>query len=516
MARKFRILHIGILSIESEFIDRDEVTIDFLDARIIENETIDFDEVLQFIGQQKAYNFVFVEYAYGEKLKQILKHVVEPYNTYINAEYYDELFSTDEYFIKMFVRPIAAINRQELIEKVKSLCFSGQYGDKKGPRQLIIHPNFYGEHEYLGNRWLKLSGSFGEKYQQVVMLDDMLYYEKDKPLEIWPEYKIEGDISIEITFRIFISGSVDDIIRTITVTEQELKEPIIIDVMPKDAFISYSVKAKGEGNLYLGAVHRRWSRLEFGKFLLGGEIFKDNERNEFIYIFNPGDMKPPLNVYFSGYRSAEGFEGYFMMQKLGAPFLLIGDPRIEGGGFYIGSDEYEQGIQQVINEKLEYLNFNSEDLILSGLSMGSFGAIYYGAKLDPSAVIVGKPLVNIGTIGHNMKLLRPEEFGTSLDILLETTGGNTDKHVKQLNEKFWDTFNNEDISKTTFAICYMEDDDYDLYAFNELLDVLSSNRARVLSRGIPGRHNDDSPTINNWFINFYNILLEMKFGRSKQ
>ena len=33
-------------------------------------------------------------------------------------------------------------------------------------------------------------------------------------------------------------------------------------------------------------------------------------------------MKPPLNVYFSGYRTAEGFEGYYMMKRMNAPFYL--------------------------------------------------------------------------------------------------------------------------------------------------------------------------------------------------
>ena len=34
---------------------------------------------------------------------------------------------------------------------------------------------------------------------------------------------------------------------------------------------------------------------------MGGR-FTDEKRDEFIHYFNPGDMKPPLNVYFSGYR----------------------------------------------------------------------------------------------------------------------------------------------------------------------------------------------------------------------
>ncbi|WP_285835273.1 accessory Sec system protein Asp2, partial [Staphylococcus aureus] len=92
-----------------------------------------------------------------------------------------------------------------------------------------------------------------------------------------------------------------------------------------------------------------------------------------------------------------------MMKRMNAPFLLIGDPRIEGGSFYIGSSKYEKGIVNVIEQTLEQLNFNSHELILSGLSMGSFGALYYGAQLDPQAIIVGKPLVNIGTIAEHMR-----------------------------------------------------------------------------------------------------------------
>ena len=37
--------------------------------------------------------------------------------------------------------------------------------------------------------------------------------------------------------------------------------------------------------------------------------------------------------------------------------------------------------------------------------MGSFGALYYATVLEPAAVIIGKPLINIGTIANNMKLL---------------------------------------------------------------------------------------------------------------
>ena len=162
--------------------------------------------------------------------------------------------------------------------------------------------------------------------------------------------------------------------------------------------------------------------------------------SKFIHYFHPGDLKPPLNVYFSGYRTAEGFEGYFMMKRMNAPFILIADPRIEGGAFYLGSENYEQAIRKVIQNALDYLGFANNQLILSGLSMGSFGALYYATKLNPAAVIVGKPLINLGTIANNMKLVRPNDFGTSLDILRLNQNGITNKDVVQLDNHFGSKF----------------------------------------------------------------------------
>ncbi|MCD2486615.1 accessory Sec system protein Asp2, partial [Staphylococcus aureus] len=82
----------------------------------------------------------------------------------------------------------------------------------------------------------------------------------------------------------------------------------------------------------------------------------------------------------------------------------------------------------------------SHELILSGLSMGSFGAFYYGAQLNPQAIIVGKPLVNIGTMAEHMRLLRPEECGTALDVLVSNEGDTSQGSIQALNQKFWQTF----------------------------------------------------------------------------
>ena len=112
-----------------------------------------------------------------------------------------------------------------------------------------------------------------------------------------------------------------------------------------------------------------------------------------------------------------------------------------------------------------------------------------------------------------MKLLRPNEFGTANDVLLTNEGGVSKQDIANMDQRFWNKLEHSHLSDTIFAIAYMEHDDYDAMAFHNISPILSKQRAHVMSRGVPGRHNDDSPTITNWFINFYNMILEDRFGR---
>lgn len=58
----------------------------------------------------------------------------------------------------------------------------------------------------------------------------------------------------------------------------------------------------------------------------------------------------------------------------------------------------------------------------------------------------------------------------------------------------------------------MQHDDYDPHAFQELLPVLTAHQARVMNCSIPGRHNDDSPTIASWFVNFTTLFWKTSLG----
>nr|WP_306437970.1 accessory Sec system protein Asp2 [Staphylococcus hyicus] len=513
VARKFRVLQIGGHDYGPHFEDSKHTDWDYLNPDVFDNFSDYTHAVKTTIKVHGKFDFVFVQTSFSEGLMGTLDLVSQPYTTYVDKQFWDTDFENHALVHERMIRPLYYNSPNDLYEKIKSVTFPGQYGDKVSPKYCIVSPSFEGEAHYEGNKALVISGDFGKEMTPILSWQKHLFYDEGKVIQIWPEFTVTGNVEVEFVFRLITQGTADTFVEEYVRHHTEWDAPLEIPRRTHDAYIIISARAKGQGTFHMGAVHKRWSRLDLGQFILGGKRFSDINHDEFIYYFNPGDMKPPLNVYFSGYRPAEGFEGYFMMNRFNAPFILIGDPRIEGGAFYLGSETFEQAIKNVIQDGLDYLGFNRNELILSGLSMGSFGALYYGAQLNPAGIVVGKPLINVGTIAQNMPLQRPEDFGTALDVLLKNEEGLEVSHIEHLNRKFWDKIENADFSRTTFAIAYMEQDDYDMHAFKMLLPVMTRQHARVMSRGVPGRHNDDSPTITSWFVNFYNIILESQFGR---
>lgn len=402
--------------------------------------------------------------------------------------------------------------KEEIVRYLEKNLFRGQYGAKLKISDIDLHPSFDGKVTHFGYVSLDFDGNFGKDFEP------LFTYRYNVPsstvaLEFWQEYTVTGNSEIAIEVTSFVAGSVYDIQETRLISGDELKKPFILNTEEEQYYYSFSILARGQGKISFGPLHYRNSRQGLGQFILGGERFADSRRQEFISYFEPGDMKPPLNVYFSGYRSAEGFEGYFMMKDMKSPFLLIGDPRLEGGSFYGGSSELEDAIEDKIASSLDYLGFSSNDLIFSGLSMGTFGALYYASSFNPAAVIVGKPFASLGNTTKALKLRRPNEFETMADVTLSLTGGTDEEHIELLNQKFWSKFDKSDFPNTDFAIAFMEDDDYDGTATEELIEHLSSKASHIYAKGYPGRHNDNSPAINKWFLKQYSTILADKFGR---
>ncbi|HFI0162504.1 TPA: accessory Sec system protein Asp2 [Streptococcus suis] len=403
--------------------------------------------------------------------------------------------------------------KQETIEYLYRNLFSGQYGAKLKIPEIDVNPNFTGTVQYDGNVGVIFDGQFGQDYETLFTFRFNLP-SFSMSLELWPEYiKESGDTSIRMEIIALRKGSLGDIHNIIHIDEAQMQEPYILQSDEAVGYYSVSFAVKGSGRLKFGVTHWRYSREGLGKFVLGGKGYSDSKRQEIFSYFNPGDLKPPLNVYFSGFRGAEGFEGFFMMKSMGAPFVLIADPRLEGGCFYSGTDELENNVKRAIQDALDYLGFTSDQLILSGLSMGAFGGLYYAAHFKPHAVVVGKPFTNLGDTVANLKLRRPDEFETSGDMIRNVVGGSDQAAIERFNQHFWDKFAPVSFEKTQFAIAYMEQDDYDGHALERLVEHLADSETHIFAKGYEGRHNDNSRAINRWFIAQYHQFLKHDFGR---
>lgn len=392
--------------------------------------------------------------------------------------------------------------------------FSKPYGEKFRFQNLAIARGFSGRVNWDGNYSVCLEGDFGETLCQTVFWRNNIPVFQGQCIDLWLEYRKSPEVEIALTVTQFVQGSIADIQQVWEFSEKELDQIVQIDNQMREGPVFVSLSARGKGELQITALHDRYSRRGHGHFLPGGERYVTSRREEIFCYFDPGDRKPPLNVYFSGYKTLEGFEGYNMMRGMGCPFLLVAEARLEGGCFYMGSEEYEGMLAGTIRKYMEELGFSSDQIILSGLSMGTFGALYYGCDIMPHALILGKPLASIGNVAANERLLRPGGFPTSLDVLHYLCGSTDREAAQRLNARFWDKFDRADFSSTKFVISYMLEDDYDMDAYATLLSHLQSEGAQVYGKGLHGRHNDNTGGIVNWFTGQFEKLLREDFGRT--
>lgn len=394
--------------------------------------------------------------------------------------------------------------------------YSRPYGEKFDPHMMSVSPDFHGSVSWHGYSEAILSGSFGKTMRQAAFWRGNIPVEQGQAIDFWLEYEKDDSVSIELQIIQFPRGSVSAIQNIWTFSEEDLKQPVTIDneKLPGPVFVS--LNACGEGTLKISALHDRYSRRGNGAFLPGGKRWVTSSREEVFTYFDPGDLKPPLCVYFSGYKTMEGFEGYRMMRRMGCPFLLVSESRLEGGAFYLGDDAYESLIVQAIQEACRSIGFTENQIVLSGLSMGTFGALYYGTKIAAGDVIVGKPLVSLGNVAENERLVRPGLFATSLDVLWKSEGSLSHEAAQALNARFWDRFDQTDWSDRTIYAAYMIEDDYDQDAYQKLLAHVRGTKARMIGKGLHGRHNDDTHGIVSWFVWQYRRVLREEFGREQK
>lgn len=397
--------------------------------------------------------------------------------------------------------------------------FPGASGLKLDVADYVVAPTYTGSVALVGKAYSELEGDFGADWQLVTYLKNSVWIPPHLHYKFLLDFEaVKGDAELSLHIDLYDpnTGEYKD---TKTLSGAELRTGVIeIDGGDKSFNAQFNIYARGTGCVHIGPVHMRRSRGPYGELLVNGQRLIPNTgmNGDLAAYFDAGDMKPPLNVYFSGYHGKESFEGNFMMRGFNSPFLLITDSRVEGGAFYLGTPELEQQVVDTIRATLKRLGFGPHDLILSGLSMGTFASLYYAGRLEPYAVVIGKPLTNLGTIASNVRIMRPMDFGTATDLLLTYGGGLDQAAIDRLNQRFWDRFKAGNYAHTTFAIAYMLNDDYDGNAFPELRAALKEKEplVRIFSKGLPGRHNDNTGGIVAWFVMQYRHILEQGFGRT--
>ncbi len=387
------------------------------------------------------------------------------------------------------------------------------YGEKLQPKFFAVNQGFKGAISYSGNYDISLSGDFGFEFTQVANWKNNIPLYENQCLDLYFEHEKSRGVDLKLIIYQFVAGSLFEIQQKWEFSGEELKKPIRIENRMGYGPLSISVYAKGKGDLKIISLHDRHSRKSCGYFIPGGERYVTSKGEEIFCYFDPADGKSPLAVYFSGYRTQEGFEGYYMMRSMGCPFLLITDPRLEGGAFYLGDDEYERLIVDIIKSYMKKANVTSNEVIMSGSSMGTFGALYYACDINPHALILGKPLVNLGNVALNERIKRPGGFPTALDVLLKSYGDISIESANELNLRFWNKFDAADWSKTKFIISYMYEDDYDPDGYTDLISHLKTEGVQVYGKGIHGRHNDNTYEVMQWFKSQYLSVLEEEFGK---
>lgn len=460
----------------------------------------------------KLFDVVFLDRQPEDQEYEILDHVIRAYTLFVTEHVMLEGKMKTLYECKCG-QMLQTPQLQQFLSEELRFYFPGSYGEKFLMKNLRVAENFSGAVRWNGNHDLIIEGDFGDQMSQVAFWRNNIPLLQNQVLDLWLEYRKDPQVGIKLEITQFARGSLSTVIDHWIFDENQMEQTMHIEGKHGTGNLLVSIRAKGTGMLQIIALHDRYSRGGHGCFIPGGIRRVTSKREEIFAYFDPGDRKPPLNVYFSGYKQQEGFEGYYMMRKMGCPFLLLSDARLEGGCFYMGSEEYEEQLDYLIRSYMFDLDFTPKQVILSGLSMGSSGALYYGSAIHPHAVIVGKPLANIGDVAANEKRIRPGGFPTSLDVLQYLGGGQDEKTVLGLNQRFWKKFDASDWSRTKFVVAYMYEDDYDVDGYATLLEHLQLDHVQVYGKGIHGRHNDDTKGVVQWFLSQYYRMLAEDFGR---
>lgn len=464
--------------------------------------------------QQKYFNLVLITSPVDltDEEWSRLHWKMDPYRVMYTPGVTESLSVAGQRFLDLNRASLVEDDPQTVINDIDRKYFAAEFGGfRMAPNQLIINPTFTLKNVTYPDPGHLTVHVNSDHWQQLGSYRQNWYVAPHHQLKVWLEYS--QNVNVVIRLRVALD---DGSGRHYVINLDGRHEPIIpTPVTDRGQFLAVAMEVRGVGELTIGYTHGRWTRYGVGHYIPGGQRLVDPSNNEEIaYYFNPGDGKPPLNVYFSGIDIVEQFEGKNMVRRTHAPSICFFDPRLSLGEFYV-SQVLEHKVTQLIKQTLANLNFTNHDLVMMGISAGSYAAVKLGAPLQPRAIIVGKLLGNLGHIAARGRLHRPNDFQGSYDVVTRILNQEANLHnLHDLDESYWAILRESDLTHTKVFVTYMLNDNFDNLAFQQFSNMPAVKASEEFAyKGYPGRHNDNSYAISSWLKERIRQVMIDDFGR---
>jgi accessory secretory protein Asp2 len=394
--------------------------------------------------------------------------------------------------------------KEELIAFIEKYFFLGQVGRGIIPNELAkIPPTLPVKTTRNGRYEVIFEGDFGQDYTESIYWgahSDPYWFtynqwaaqgfEPGESYDVYLEIQKEGTVEFELMITFFQDETSFKNFR-MTTTQSNVHFPKEFN----KGFPQVSLYIKGQGKLVLEKIKFRKSRNGFGTFLPGDERIELPNGEEILSYYIPGKDKRRLLVSFSGYLNGIPKFEFMNLSKFEFPLLLFQDGRASGGVFQLGRNfnpEYEATIEDIIEEKLTDLGLQKSDLIINGYSMGTYPALYYGAKFAAKDILISKPLINIGTMTGNRAIFS-NETNWFLTARYYLAGRILDKDTPKLNAHLWRRLVKSKLNQTNFHFFTMNQDEYDGSSLPMLLESLKEKQALIYRVENEGTHTQKIP-----------------------
>ena len=364
--------------------------------------------------------------------------------------------------------------------------------------RVIIRESFAGFYQWKGHDCIRLNGWFGNDFLPLLTWKKGIPLKQNSVQEFWPVY--QQDETVEVRYCLsFYSRAEHRIIR-----KEKIENPTAAILLEADHAdeVSVSMEARGEGILSVGEMIVRviedekivWYRADSNREIMRGELKVNDKKNPLIVIFS--DLTLPLGQEWQKY-----------IVSTGVSILLIEDNRLRDGLFFLGSQELESSVLDMIQKAMDRLALSKDHLVLTGISAGATAAIYYGTQMKPRYMIIGNPVINLGTVAERERLARTGETPIALDLLLKQGNGVDENSASELNQRLTDRIRQADMSKVRIDAAYMTKDNWDPEGWADLLQLLLAAHATVYGKGFEGRHREKCEQIMEWLkIRFGNMM----------